>query len=636
MGRRDYPDAERIAKRANKLRNASGSQKGLDDKSIDQYFQHHLIPAQKKEDKGIGSGIVGGMVDHRANIEGARPEALVLALGGQDADDHASGKLEPFVNTAVWLAQGDFDVWDMGVQNQQLIGEAWSVVLPAPQFHGGSEYKELVDKWNRLIDEKEDTENVKEEMRVYRRDHFPIAWRYVDPVSVFVDWDDEGMSEVYYFRKLTRGTIKERFPGIEIEENKEDFEVIEYANDVYVATIFPERGGIAGVLPTPAEFLGEPWKHEMGINPYVRIKRGPVRENKEGLTRTGAAFHAREMVSSLDESMTDWRGGMRREAKPGFVATLVPAVRRLLGIEDKKIERDEQGNIILYASKEEGVETVAPAPTPTVNPQLGQYMDRVTFLADRSGASTPQMLGEGPSGSSAVRQSIDRQSAITGELEVPHRHLTEGFAAVCGRILRCVIALDKMLPEDADDSMRKVVVRVEVPEHSSKEISITAKDARNYEHLVRCKIRQNLPVDAGAAVTNALLVTNSEGGKIPLADRNTAREHYLGFENPQDIDDKVQEQGIVDDYLAVYKEAMRERAKLAVDELTDAEWAKLAEEMQDMSSQGQAALVSELGGEAEGGMAGDVARGQANTARTARGQRMSRLGSLGIAPQEQV
>lgn len=638
MGRRDYPNAERIAKRARKLRDGAGSQAGLDNKSIDQYFQHHIIPAREKDDKAIGAGLVGGMVDHRANIEGARPEALVLSLGGHDADEHASGKLEPFVNTAAWLAEGDFDVWDMGVQRQQTIGETAGVVLPAPQFHGGKEYQELVDEWSRRIDEGESTAEVKEKMRVYRRDHFPIAWRDVNPVSCFGDWDDEGRAEVYYLRKLSRSTIEERFPGYELEKDKEEFDVIEYANDVYVATVFPEGGGIAntGVARTPGKFLGVPWKHEMGINPYYFIKRGPVLENKERYTRTGCAFHAREMVQSLDESMTDWRSGMRREVKAPLVTTVVPGVRVQYGIEDKKIEEDEKGNITVYASKEEGEEKVARAPAPTVNPQLGSYIGLVGMYADKSGAHVPQMLGEGPSGSSAVRQSIDRQSAITGELEVPHRHLEEGFAAVGGRILRCVTALDKMLPEDADEDMRKVVVRAEVPEHGSREITVRAKDVKNYESMVRAKIRQNLPVDAGAAVTNALLVTNSDNGKIPLADRNTAREHYLGFQNPQDIDDKVQEQAIVDDYLMVYREGLRERAKLAVDELTDAEWAKLADEMQDMSPQGQAALVSELGAEAEGSMVGDLARGQANTARTARGQRMTRLGGLGVTPQEQI
>lgn len=625
MGRRDEPDAERIAKRAKKLRDDAGSQRGLDNTSVDQYTQAHIIPTEHKEDRAIGSGIVGSMVDRRVNIEGARPFGRVLALGGHDAEEHASGKLEPWLNTAAWLAEGDSEAWDTGNLNQQNIGREWHVVLPAPQFHGGKEYQELVAEWNRRIDKEEDTKEVKEKMRVYRRDHFPIAWRYVDPVSVYADWDDEGMAEVYYFRKLTRNTIEERFPDAEIEENKEEFEVVEYANDVYVATVFPEGGGVAGtgVLASPGKFLGKPWKHEMGCNPYVRIKRVSMRDNSQGYEYAGCAFHAREMVQSLDESMTDWRSGMRREAKSPLVATLVPAIRRLLGIEDKKIEPDVKGNLTLYASKEEGKEEVARGPTPTVNEQLGTYIGLIGMYADRTGAYTPQMLGEGPSGESAVHQSTARQSAITGELEVPHRHRQEGFAAICERIFRCVIALDKMLPEDADADMRKVVVRVEVSKHGSKEIAVMAGDVRNYELMVRGKIKQNLPVNTGANVINVRELTDPQR---PLIDDNTGREMFLDIENPQEIDDRLFQQQLLRARQAAYIESFAARSKLIVDEWNDEELAKLAEETLKSPQAIQEAILAEMGGEQGNRLMEQMARGAANVGRTGRPQRMSQLG----------
>ncbi len=621
MGRRDIPDAERIAKRAEKLKNVS-KQPALDITSVGQYVQSHTIPAEKKEDKAIGSGIVGGMVDRRVNIMGARPFGRVLALGGQKAEAHASGKLEPWVNAAAWLAQGDFDVWDTDIQDQQNIGRGWSVVLPAPQFHGGSEYKELVDKWNRLIEEAEDTTEIKEKMRVYRRDHFPIAWRYVDPVSVYADWDDEGMSEVYYFRKLSRGTIEERFPNTKLEDNKEEFDVIDYANSVYVATIFPERGGIAGIGKTPAEFLGEPWKHEMGINPYVRIKRGPLRANEHGYEYAGCTFHSREMTQSLDESMTFVRGGMRREGKAPLVTTLVPAIRRLLGIEDKKIEPDEKGNITLYASKEEGVEGVARAPTPTVNEQYPYYIGLLISHIDKSGANIPQMTGFGPSGESAVHQNTARQSAITGELEIPHRRLEEGFAAVCERIFRCVIALDKMLPEDADDEMRKVVVVAADTKNGSKEISVTAKDVTNHELMVRGSITKNLPVNMGLQVQNFLQLTDGDNAKI---DDNKGREMFLNDENPQETEERLFQQRLRRAGENAYVESYAQSVKLIVDEFSDEELAKIAEKMLMVPGALQQAVLGEMGAEDGGRLMEQMSRSAGNTNRTGSPQQMSQL-----------
>ena len=621
MGRRDYPDAERIAKRAKKLRDAS-SQSGLDTTSVNQYTQAHIVPAKEKEDKAIGSGIVGSMVDRRANIEGGRPFGRVLALGGHDAEDHASGKLEPWLNTAVWLAEGDSDAWDLGVHNQQSIGRAWHVILPAPQFHGGKEYMDLVAEWNRRIDAEEDTKEIKEEMRVYRRDHFGVAWRYVDPISVYADYDDEGMSEVYYFRELSRNTIEERFPGAEIEKNREKFAAIEYANEAFVATVTPEGGGFLGIGKNKGAFLGDPWKHEMGCNPYVRIKRIPMRDNERGYEYMGCAFHAREMVQSLDESMTDWRSGMRREAKSPLVYTLIPAIRRLLGIEEKRIEPDKQGNIVKYADKEHGTELVERGPTPTVNEQLGTYIGLVGMYADRTGAYMPQMLGEGPSGESAVHQSTARQSAITGELEVPHRHLQEGFAAICERVFRCVIALDKMLPEDADADMRKIVVRAAVSKHGSKEIAVTAKDVKNYELMVRGKIKQNLPVNTGANVINLRELTDPDR---PLITNATGLEMFLDKENPQEEEDKLFQQRLRQAGEQAYIESYAARAKLVVDEFSDEELARLAEKMELMPETAQQAILAELGGEQGNRLMEQMARGAANINREGRPQRMSQL-----------
>jgi hypothetical protein len=624
MGRRDYPDAERIATRARKKRDNAGSQATLDKTSTDQYTQAHIIKAQNKDDKAVGSGIIGGMIDRRVNIMGARPFGRVRAHGGIEAEKHASGKLEPWVNTAAWLAQGDFDVWDTGVQRQQTIGETAGVVLPAPHFHGGKEYQELKDEWNRRIDEGESTKEVLEKMRVYRRDHFPIAWRDVNMASCYDDWDDEGRSEVYYFREMSRGAIEERYPGVGLEKNREKFEVIEYANDVYVATITPEGTGFlgTGIGRGKGALLGEPLKHEMGINPFYFIKRGPLLENTQGYTRTGCAFHAREMSQSLDEAMTFVGSGMEREGKAPLVTTLVPAIRTLLGIEDKKVEPDKKGNYTLYSSKEEGTEKLDRAPAPTVNEQYPYYIGLLISHIDKSGANIPQMLGYGPSGESAVHQNAARQSAITGELEVPHRRLEEGFAAVCERLLRCVIALDKMLPEDADEDMRKVVVRAPDKKHGSKEIAVTAKDVRTYELDFSGKITKNLPVNMGANVTNFMQLTDPQNAKI---DDNKGREMFLNDENPQETEEKLFQQRLRRAYEDAYVQSATQRATLIVDEFSDEKIAKIAEKMMQAPVALQQAVLGQMGAEDGSRLMESMARGAANIGQAGRGQRESQL-----------
>ena len=639
MGRRDYPDAEKVAQRAQEKKKKGGPQRMLDDKEINQYHQQHVIEAQRKNDKAIGTGIVGVMVDSRVNIMGSRPRAKVMARGGQDAEKHASDTLEPWANIMPWQAQGDFDVWDTGLQDHQMVGEAWSKVLAAPQFYADSGYMELIEEWNRLVNDGKDTKDVRERVKLYRRDNPAIVWRYVDPRDVYPDFDERGMAEVYEFRKMSKADIESRFGSLPEDTKDEEIEVIEHANEVWISTVLPGGGGVMGIGKKDAKFLGNPWEHGEGCNPYVCIKRGPMRANPQGYTRRGCSYHAREMVQSLDESLTDFRGTMRREAESPPMATLIPALRVRYGLDAATIDvpsvSDNKALVLL--SGEEGEEKMGRYPVAEVNPQYPTYFGMVAAYADRAGADRPQLMGEGPSGQSAVHQDISRQSALTSELEVSHRNLEQGFAEVVKRCFRCVVALDRTLPEGADAEMRKVVVRDADGKHGSREIAVTADDVRDYDPLVRGKLKKNLPVNRSLGVTNALMLTDDTGGKKPILDRNTARETELDIENPQEIDDKIHEQSIVDDIILAYREGLKQRVTVRIDELSDEDMAKIAKEMPEMSQGAAQALVAELSGEqAENAMMGDMARGQANVARTGREQRVSRLQGMGAMPVEQV
>ena len=628
MGRRDRPDAEKKAKRAQQLKNGAGTQDKLDQAAIGQYTQTKVIAARTKDAKAIGFGMVGGMVDKRVNIIAARPFAHVQVLGGHTAETHASGKLEPWGNTAPWIAERGYDVWDTGLQDHQLIGEAWSEVLPAPQFSG--EYGDLVEEWKRLLAADEDRAEIKEKMRVYRRDHFPIVWRYVDPTSAYPDPDEEGpMAEVYEFRKLSRGTIEERFPNVTLRENQEDFDVIEYANDVWVATIFPGSGGIFGVGKDVPGFLSDPWEHEMGINPYVRIKRGPMRANTEGYTRTGCSFQVREMSDSLDESATDWRTGMHREAKSPLVYKINAALRSFLNLPNKEIKPDKAGNITLYSHKDYGTEEVERGPTPTVNEQLGQYIGMIGSQADRSGAFIPQFMGSGPAGESAVHGAHSRESAITGELEMGVRHLEEGFAAVVERHFRCVIALDKKLPEGADKDMRKVVVVAEDSKHGAKEIAVVADDVKNHERRIRGKIQKNLPVNMGLNVQNFLQLTDEKNPKI---DDNQGRERFLNDPNPQETEERLFQQRLRRAQQDAYVESYAMSAKLIVDEFSEEKMAKIAEKMMKVPGALQQAVLREMGAEDGSRLMANMDRGAANVRGTGVPQGLSQLQGM---PQEE-
>jgi len=605
--------AEEIVKKADDLKKGGGAQLTLDDQAVAQYTQDRLVEAYdpsgdgKRGDfkpKAIGTGTVGMMVDRNVNVLRPKPFARVIAFGGIKAEEHASGTLEPWLNTIIWIAQGDFDVWNTGILDLDLIGEAWSKVLPAPQFWADDEYQDLVDAWEQEEDE-DKRKKAKEKARVYRRDNCAIVWRYVDPISVYPLWDERGIAEVYEIRKMTKGEI-ERLGG-NIEEK--DAEVIEWANHEYVATVLTGKGGIINTVTgnaREASFLKGPWEHGLGTHPYVRIQRDPIRANKSGHTRRGSSYHLRFMSESLDETVTDWRTVMRKEVESPVMIKMNPQLRARLGLDEKTIDISPNTPVVLYMD-ERGTEDAGRFPTATVNPQLGQYFQLIATYADRAGGWRPQVVGQAQSGESAVRFSEGRQAAL-GELGVAHGNLQDGFARVGELFFRAVLSLDQ-----------EVTVRGADKQGKSKEISVTPDDVREYEPMVRGKIKLGLPVDRGGAVIRATALTAPEH---PLVTDNYAREAELDIENPQDMADALAEQKVVNAMIDIGITKAQQRAALVGEQLTPEDMEALVRGMADMPELAQAVLVGQFGENPPSALLGQLARGNANKQRT------------GVLPQE--
>ncbi|MEE9569461.1 MAG: hypothetical protein V3W37_08750 [Candidatus Binatia bacterium] len=603
--------AEQIAKKAEELKKSSGSQLTLDNQAVDQYTQDRVVESYDPNRNGargdfkpkpIGTGTVGMMVDRNVNVLRPKPFCRVIAFGGITAEEHASGKLEPWLNTIIWIAQGDFDVWNTGILDLDLIGEAWSKVLPAPQFWADDELTELVDKLNVLVAEGADEDAIKkakETVRVYRRDNCAIVWRYVDPISVYPVWDERGIAEVYEIRKMEKGEI-ERLGG-DIGEEKEA-EVIEWSNHENVASVLTGKSGIVNMVTGKARepsFLRDPWPHGLGTYPYVRIQRDPIRSNKSGHTRRGSFYHLRFMSESLDETITDWRTVMRKEVESPPIIKMNPGLRQRLGLEEKTVDVSPNEPLILYVD-ETGTEDAGRYPTATVNPQLGDYFSLVATYADRAGGWRPQVIGQGPSGESAVRFSEGRQAAL-GELGVAHGNLEAGFARVGELFLRSVLSLDQ-----------EVTVRGIDKKGKGREITVTPDDIREHERMTRGKVKLGLPVDKGGAVIRATALTDPQH---PLVTDNYVREVELDIEAPQDMGDALAQQKMVNAMVDIGIEKKRQQALLVGSQLTPGDLEALANGLKDMPELAQMVAVGGLGEEDRSALLGQLSRSNANTMR---------------------
>jgi hypothetical protein len=361
-------------------------------------------------------------------------------------------------------------------------------------------------------------------------------------------------------------------------------------------------------------FLKEPWEHGLGMLPYTFIRFDPMRQNDRGHTRRGASYHGREMVQMVDESITDLRTVSRKEVETPLWARLIPRLRAALGLEEKSITIEEGVPVVLLQG-EEGSEEIGRVATPTVNPNLFALVQFGAEYLDRSGAHRPETIGQGPAGQSAVHLDTARQAQIT-ELSVAHSNLEEGFANICKLHLRA-------LPEDD-----KVTIREADGKHGSREISLTREDAEKYELLIQGVIKLALPVNRGAAVTNARLLTEARGpGQRPLLSDVAVLQGELDIENPMEMVDSVNEQLVVNALVDEYIKTLARQAQVAAGELSPEEIAAIAQGFADLPQQAQQALLARFSGEVpqELGGGGQLARGAANTARTTRGQQLSEV-----------
>ena len=625
MTRKGLPDPEDIDKRTREKESAGGPQLKLDRQMISQYHQDHVIDAYQPQNTGnkkivkpVGMGIVGTQIDRNVHVLRPKPSARVNAVGGQEAERHVSGKIEPWLNLAVWQSQGDFPVWDTGLLDLNLVGEFVSKVLPAPQFWADDEVKEEVDKLNLMVAEGASEDDIKKQKTNLQRaktDNWPIVWRYVDPVSTYTVWDERGIAEVLEVRKITRDIIESRFGAIDLPDDlKKDaeLEVIEYANHKYVASILRK----SGKGNRAAIFLKEPWEHGLRMLPYTFIRFDPVRMNARGHTRRGASYHGREMVQMVDESITDLRTVSRKEVETPLWARIIPRLRAALGLEEKTIEVKE-GEPVILLQGEEGSEEIGRVATATVNPNLFALVQFGAEYLDRSGAHRPETIGQGPAGQSAVHLDTARQAQIT-ELSVAHFNAEDGFANICKLHIRAVAALD-----DA------VTVKEPDVEHGSREITLEPGDADQYELLFQGLIKLALPVNRGAAVTNARLLTEARGpGQRPLMSDVAVLQGELEVENPMEMVDSVNEQLVVNALVDEYINTLKRQAQVAAGQLSPEEIAAIAQGFADLPVQAQQALLARFGGDIppELGGAGQTARTASLGARATRGQQESELG----------
>ena len=628
MSRTSSPDAKAIEKLAKRKSEDFNSQlNDLDNKAIEQYLQTDRKSLYQPEGQGeaalrpVGSGMMGFMDDQDVSVLHTKPLARVEPLGDRDARQHASGKLEPWLNSAIWIGAGGYRVWDKGVLALVNVGRFWSKVLPAPQITIGDDLGKMIAELNQLMEQEaseEEIRRVKDKISDYKANpaNFPIRWLYVATATWPVYDERPGHSEVVEKRKISCDVVEEKLGRLPDEyKDKKNIEVIEYANDIWVATVLPHGGD------RESGFLIPPWEHGLGVNPYVLIEGNPLPDNDEGWEWRGGAFHMRHLLPAVDEVLSDFSTNIHNETvTPPYVVVNLEQ-RAAHGIEDKTIEVSPNKTVKMYTGQG-WREEAGRFPTATLNPDALKFVTLAQELAYIGGLNRPALAGIAPSGQAGVTLETARQIA-TGEMKIPHSSLEEGFAQIGSRFLRAV----KSLAERYPDILGEITVRAEDKEHKSKPISIGPKDVRGWEYNVRGRVTLNIPINEGANVTNASIAGNPDH---PFLSDDSIRERYFRHEDPVEEGDRIFAQQLMEELRAILRGLFQRRLGAAVEGMGGGDIEGMIEGAGGMVQAPLEALLSSYGEAPPQGLVERARRGQMNTSRAGRGQRPSQLGSMNM------
>lgn len=592
-------DAKDVMGLHEKLRGRYATQLALDNIMLDLYVQKKFLNVKRSETdlavQPVGTGLGGFLVDQKATVLSGPLFLRVISRGGQKADRHASDRLEPYLNTALRCLEDDQEVRGLIEQDVLLYGRAWSPLLPAPFFWADDEMREMVDK-----------KASADEFEAYMSNNIPIVWRHWDSKAIHPVFNDKGEpARLVYWRQMYADDIVDRWGDVLPARTKSDalIDVIDYVDKKEIGSV------ITGKEPRLAR---EPWEHQMGCVPVAYYAGGRLPPNNYGLYWKGALFHARELLHSMDETMTDIRTNIRDFTIAPPVVTVNPDVRGAMQGWPSTVEwkPGNETTINLLTG-----ETVSRFPVSQITIDAYQYLmkarEYLELTSLREGLS-----GSGPSGQSAVHLTGSNQIS-KAELQRYLDGLKRGYKKVGELLLRCPAALNAEFGEKYAD---KIVLRAMDEKHESKEIAVTPADTKDYYKLVVADIDLNLPVNEGAAVQNFSVATQSGG-----MSKATARERYLNIQNPYEEEDRIQEEALYAGLAAAVQERLLQKAQNVFDRtgsLSDADIIKRASQLPEFAR--EAAFAALQGGEGSAEL-GNVARGMNNEARTGRGQRLSEL-----------
>ena len=609
------PDAGHIQKFAEEMRTFWAEQIARDTKTQDMMLMENKLTVagsrrKKNEEspRGHRSGIGPIAVKEDIALLMGEPGLHVNPPTDKKEDkDKASEILEPWLAGARKRSQQHEPVTPRLPADLRVFHRCWSNVYPHPDLWTNDDYRKLVERLN-ASDDPQERQQIEREIQEFKRDHWPIRWSYVSPLSTWTIFGGlHYLPEVIELKRMSPMAIRAEYGDDAIGAPSATgghppatgghplLDVYVWANWAWCATVI-------GSKADPK--LVRKYEHGEGCNPYILSEIEVLPENDKNLRWGGAFFHTEDTINSYDTILSDLAENHRRN-------TLTPLTSH--------VDKDTYQEDALVAGRpppidyEPGIiipmfigEELRLAPVPQINPQSFDLLREEKDLILRT-MYRPVDRGEALSGTS--------NNLFTTQIQIADRRFNPATQAlnahhegVALRLLRSVASLNRDFPDYPDE----VFVYDQMGERGV--IGVTPKDVKGWEHTIQARSSRAIPLD------RLVQIQTAQAGQSVGLSRETTYEQDLGFENPRA---EIKRRRLEDLDNAAFEQAVKQvqlRAGTLLSKATPQQLGRLTE-LQGMG--GSPALEAVLSGQVppqgvppEGMAPGNFAQGMANVRRT--------------------
>lgn len=580
------PDAERIQDLAVALDDDWGNQQVLDEVMLSYMLLTNSVDSNKPTDtmqngvKGFRGGLGGMVVKEDAALLTVTP-GLHINVPTEDVKDREhSSLLESWMAGAWKLSQMNGQVWFRKPTDLRGLGRAWSNVYPHPSLWTSKEYDAIVREWADSADDPERRKAAEKKVQEWKRDRWPIRWRYVRPRGTWPSSFESQvwLPEVVEIRKMRRRDIEAEFGEEKLAGEYQHFsasaeiDVYEWANHDWCATV------IAGEKDAPT--IARKYEHGLGMSPYVLAEAELLPDNDNGWRWAGALFHAQSMLETFDELMADLRENHRDNTRTPllmFVDKEDYDEDAKVGGRPEQIKLEPGGKHTFWLG-----EKVELAPVPQINPQSIALLQEVKQLIFQN-MIRPIERGEAKSGTSQ-NQFVTAVQIAEREFDPSMKALTQAAENVAKLHFRAVLSLNKRFPDRPD----KVAVFPQMGSKQKGVIEVGPDDVRGWENAIQARASRAIPIDRNIQVATAQ-------GEMQLGlDPPYVYETTLGIENPEARIRASRRHRLLEATFQAATEETLARAQQKLNAATPADLQRVQELFAGASPDLQAALMQEI------------------------------------------